>query len=163
MNTVFVRCTLKRNLAENVRIESRRKIEVQQIIVNYAQLRSRKRIHISWCVDPPGYFALDLATRLRPQRGRPLDKKSSFINAADFWTKDRTRSGYVGSRVQAEKGILRAWTLFVRELQERGAQSAGFSRPMTPSLMSGKARLLWASLLLRVYCLIRSSLPRSAA
>lgn len=142
MNTVFVRCTLKRNLAENVRIESRRKIEVQQIIVNYAQLRSRKRIHISWCVDPPGYFALDLATRLRPQRGRPLDKKSSFINAADFWTKDRTRSGYVGSRVQAEKGILHAWTLFVRELQERGAQSAGFSRPMTPSLMSGKARLL---------------------
>ena len=142
MNTVFVRCTLKRNLAENVRIESRRKIEVQQIIVNYAQLRSRKRIHISWCVDPLGYFALDLATRLRPQRGRPLDKKSSFINAADFWTKDRTRSGYVGSRVQAEKGILRAWTLFVRELQERGAQSAGFSRPMTPSLMSGKARLL---------------------
>lgn len=142
MNTVFVRCTLKRYLAENVRIESRRKIEVQQIIVNYAQLRSRKRIHISWCVDPPGYFALDLATRLRPQRGRPLDKKSSFINAADFWTKDRTRSGYVGSRVQAEKGILRAWTLFVRELQERRAQSAGFSRPMTPSLMSGKARLL---------------------
>lgn len=142
MNTVFVRCTLKRYLAENVRIESRRKMEIRRITVNYAQLRSRKRIHISWCVDPLGYFALDLATRLRPQQGQPLDKKSSFINAADFWTKDRTRSGYVGSRVQAEKGILRAWTLFVRELQERGAQSAGSSRPMTPSLMSGKARLL---------------------
>lgn len=36
-----------------------------------------------------------LLSRLRPRRTRPSNKKKKirFINAADFWTKDRTRPG----------------------------------------------------------------------
>lgn len=100
-------------------------------------------------IHPGSEFALDLATPTTrsssKKKGGGGEEEIRFINAADFWTKDRTRLPPL-----AEKGDpLRAWTLFVRELQEREVQSAGSNRPMTSPLMSGKARLLWPSLLLR--------------
>lgn len=102
-------------------------------------------------IHPGSEFALDLATPTtrsssKKKGGRGGRKKSASLTPLTFG--QRIEQGYPSPL--AEKGDpLRAWTLFVRELQEREVQSAGSNRPMTSPLMSGKARLLWPSLLLR--------------